>query len=95
MEEKQYIKQINKCFTEKQIEEKKLKDLKNKETKQDETWADKFGQGYKKVPFPVQPKDTVSAVGDPYASVREPPVPGLELTRVQSAPEKEHEQDDR
>ena len=69
--------------------------MKNKEAKEDETWADKFGQDYKKVPFPEQPKDTVSGLGDPYASAREPVVPGLEPVRVQSAPEKEQEQDDR
>ena len=82
-----------------------MKEMKNKAAKEEETWADKFGQGHKKLPFPEQPKDTVSGVGDPSTSAREiipglesdrvQMVPGFESNRVQSAPNLEKEQDDR
>ena len=87
-----WIKSIPIYLAEKQIEEKKMKELKNTAVKEEETWADKLGQSHRKLPFPEQPKDTTSGMGDPYASGGEAVssvVPGLESNRVQSAPEKD------
>ena len=87
------LRQILLFIIEKQIEEKRLKEMKNTAVKEEETWADKFGQSHRPKPFPEQPKDTISAVGDPYASGGGEPVssmvPGLESFRVHSAPEKD------
>lgn len=65
-----------------------MKEMKNAAVKEEETWADKLGISHKKLPFPEQPKATISGEGDPFAPGGQA-VPNLETNRVQSAPEKE------